>query len=159
MDTEYPYKIAVHFPGNLEYIPSIRKLVYDILQVAGFSNKFAFRSEIIVDEICNNAVRFGCDKSSDIELGFEIDDDRIEFTIRDGGGNPLHIKRLKKALQQQKKEKKSSNEDLQSGLGLNLVKMLSQEVDFSIDDNNVTSVHVVRKREDNSRICNGSNTK
>ena len=141
---DYPYKINLRFPGNLEYIPSIRKFVYDILQLSGFSNKFAFRSEIIVDEICNNAVCYGCESNdSEIEFCCEIHYDRIEVVIKDEGGNPLHIDRLKNAVKQYRPGVKV----LESGLGLNLVRMLSEKVEFDIDEQNLTSVHITRKRE------------
>ena len=52
--------VRVKFPGDLEYIPAVRKFVSEILQVCRFDQKFAFRSEIIIDEICNNAVTYGC---------------------------------------------------------------------------------------------------
>jgi hypothetical protein len=33
-------------------------------------------------------------------------------------------------------------------LGLEIVKMLAEKLDFEIDENNLTSVRVVRRRED-----------
>ncbi|KMQ50985.1 serine/threonine protein kinase [Chitinispirillum alkaliphilum] len=155
MEIEYPYKVAVSFPGNHEYIPSIRKYIYDILLVSGFSNKFAFRSEIIVDEVCNNAVRYGCDSpDSEVELTCEVHSDRIEFLVKDGGGNPVHINRLKKSLGNS--QQMDEIDALSEGLGLNLVRMLSEQVDFDINNDNVTSIHVVRKREIQEEKANGS---
>ncbi|MDG5815237.1 ATP-binding protein [Chitinispirillales bacterium ANBcel5] len=143
MSTEYPYNIKVKFPGDLDYIPAIRKFVHDVLQVSGFTNKFAFRSEIIVDEICNNAVNFGCESNeSEVELACQIFQDRIEFLIKDQGKNKLHIERLKNVIQQ-----KDATENPDWGLGLDIVRMLSEKVDIKVDQSNVTTVHVVRKRE------------
>ena len=145
MELDYPYKITVKLPGDLEYIPSIRKFVSEVLQVSGFSSKFAFRSEIIVDEICNNAVSYGSDNElgSEVELICEIFKDRIEFVVKDKGGKSIHTDRLKDAI-----NKKSKSETFDPfGLGLEIVKMLSESIKFEIGDNNVTSIHIVRKRE------------
>ncbi len=145
MDLEFPYKITLKIPGDLEYIPAIRKFVSEVLQVSGFSSKFAFRSEIIVDEICNNAVSYGSDgqNDSEVELVCEIYQDRIELIIKDKGGKSVNTEKLKKSIEQ-----KGDTEHVdQLGLGLEIVKMLSEKIELEVDENNVTSIHVVRKRE------------
>lgn len=146
MSISFPYKVVISFPGDLEYIPSVRKFVSELLVVSHFSNKFAYRSEIIVDEICNNAVNYGCrNEDAHIELECEIFEDRIEFTIKDQGGSRENLQRLKSAL---KNENAAVDETSDKGLGLEIVRMLTEKMDLVIDDNNLTSMHVVRKRED-----------
>lgn len=145
MDIIFPYKVSVRFPGDLEYIPSVRKFVSELLQVSNFSPKFAYRSEIIVDEICNNAVNYGCRTSNaEIELICEIFEDRIEFTINDQGSTKENLDQLMSVIKQPIDPEK----DIQHGLGLEIVRMLSENVDVVIDEKNLTSVHIVRKRED-----------
>ena len=140
MTSEIPHRIAVTFPGELEYIPLVRKLISDILQVMRFSAKFTFRSEFIVDELCNNAVTYGTSTDrSLVELLCEAYVDRVEFTVKDQGGTTENIQRLRQAI---------AAEPLAKGGGLELVRLLSENVTFSIDDNNLTQIHVVRKRED-----------
>lgn len=148
MDIVFPYKVSVRFPGDLEYIPPIRKFVSELLQVSNFNPKFAYRSEIIVDEICNNAVNYGCMTSNaEIELICEIFEDRIEFTINDQGSTKENINQLMAAI----KKPIDPDKDIQHGLGLEIVRMLSGNVDVAIDEKNITSVHIVRKREDIER--------
>lgn len=145
MNIVFPYKISVRFPGDLDYIPSIRKFVSEILQISNFSPKFAYRSEIIVDEISNNAVNYGCrHENSFIDLECSIDEDKIEFTIKDQGGVQSDLEKLENAL----KNDSSQNESNKNGLGIEIVKMLSESMDINIDEKNLTSIHVVRKRED-----------
>ncbi|MBN1308477.1 MAG: ATP-binding protein [Chitinispirillaceae bacterium] len=141
-----PFSVNVRFPGDLDYIPAVRKFVSELLQVSDFSPKFAYRSEIIVDEICNNAVTYGCQTDdAHIELLNKIFDDRIEFTIRDQGGTNNNLRRLKTAVKSGSSGKKKQTKP---GLGLEIVRMLSERLDVVIDEKNLTSVHVVRKRED-----------
>jgi anti-sigma regulatory factor (Ser/Thr protein kinase) len=140
MTSEIPHRIAVSFPGELDYIPLVRKMVSDILQIMQFGAKFTFRSEFIVDELCNNAVTYGSSNDrAAVELLCETYSDRVEFTVKDKGGSNENITRLRQAI---------AAERLGKGGGLDLVRILAENVTFSIDDNNVTQIHVVRKRED-----------
>ena len=145
MNIHFPYKVAIRFPGDLEYIPAVRKFVSELLLVSSFSQKFAYRSEIIVDEICNNAATYGSqDEDSQIELICELFEDRIEFTINDQGGAKTHLERLQTAL---RTAGQKNTEEINAGLGLEIVRMLSESMDVVIDEKNLTSVHVIRKRE------------
>lgn len=146
MSIEFPYKVKLQFPGDTDYIPSIRKFVSEILQISNFSSKFAYRSEIIVDEISNNAVNFGCkEENASIELDCQVFEDRIEFTIKDQGGTQDNILKLKNAINQS-----IDDSAAQKGLGIEIVKMLSESMDIEINKDNLTSIHVVRKRENSS---------
>ena len=140
------------FPGDLEYIPSVRKFISEVLVASNFDAKFAYRSEIIVDEICNNAVSYGCVRpDAAIDLACTIFGDRIEFTIRDEGVKKDDIKQLELAV---KSDPKAVPIDPLEGagkkaaLGLEIVRMLSKDVTFEVDQNNLTSIRVVKVRED-----------
>jgi len=143
-----PYVITVKLPSDLEIIPSIRKFVSEVLQVSGFSAKFAFRAEIIVDAICNNAICYGSggDTDSEVEVDCEIHSDRMEVVVKDRGGSASHIKRLQDAVRGDRSELPLTSESF--GMGLEIVKLLSESIEFNVDENNLTSVHVVRKREE-----------
>jgi len=65
--------------------------------------------------------------------------------VKDRGGSTVHTDRLKDAIT--KEQGKTLD---QFGLGLEIVKMLSESIVLSVDENNVTSIHVVRKREESS---------
>lgn len=73
------------------------------------------------------------------------------LTVKDEGGRSRDIQRLKRAFEQSGEFAESSFfEDRQpmSGLGLEIVRMLSEEVNLEIGDNDLTSIRVIRKRED-----------
>ncbi len=139
MKAETAYRMTVSFPGELDYIPLVRKLVSDVLLVLHFSPKFTFRSEFIVDELCNNAVTYGSSTDrSPVELLCETYSDRVEFTVKDQGGSSENIKRLRQAIAEESSGK---------GAGLELVRLLAEKVTCTIDENNLTQIHVVRTRE------------
>jgi len=142
------YSIDLAFPGDLGYIPPVRKFVAEMLQANNFSSKFAYRSEIIVDEICNNAVTFGCKTSgAQVVLTFTIDGDRLELIVKDQGGSKEDRERLR-SLVKGKKNLNIRKEPDKDKLGLEIVKMLSEHIELEIDSNNLTTVRVVRKRDD-----------
>lgn len=148
MERACPYKITVKLPSDLEVIPSIRKFVSETLVACGFSTKFAFRSEIIIDEICNNAISYGSngDTEKEIELCCEIHEDRMEMLVKDRGNSQLHTDRLREAVNRNRLGLPIEYED--SRLGLEIVKLLSETIEFNVDENNVTSIHAVRRREE-----------
>lgn len=141
-----PYRIAISFPGELEYIPLVRKLVSDVLGVMNFSPKFTFRSELIVDELCNNAVCYGASvERSSIEIICEVFNDKVDFTVKDPGGSMENVNKLQEAISAELPIKSKLGE---SGHGMELVRMLAENISCSVDEKNVASIHVVRKRED-----------
>lgn len=156
MNESLPDNIHLKFPGDLEYIPAIRKFISEVLQVDGFSSKFAYRSEILIDEMCNNAVVYGCKSLNDtVDLSCKILPDRVEFNVKDQGGTSQNLERLRKALQREEKEtlpeiSREAAKRGASGLGFEIIRTLSEEVEFEIDENNLTSIKVVRKREQDS---------
>jgi anti-sigma regulatory factor (Ser/Thr protein kinase) len=154
MTEKKPCTVTIKFPGDLEYIPAVRKFVSELLQVNRFDSKSTFRSEIIIDEICNNAVNYGC-RSADprVEVTCMLYADRIEFLVKDSGGSPENLNRLRSAgmadergVTQILKGQKPPN-----GLGLEIVRLLSEKVELDVDDNNMISVRVVRLREDTEK--------
>ena len=146
MNSEFPYHVAVSFPGELDYIPLVRKLFSDILQELNFSQKFTFRSELIIDELCNNAVSYAAALSrSSVDLMCEVFSDRVEFTVKDHGGTSENIQRLRQAIAAESPWPELGGD---KNLGLELVRMLSENVSYSIDEKNLTQVHVVRRREE-----------
>ena len=139
----------VSFPGNLEYVSPIRKFISEVLVRNNFSEKFAYRSEVIIDEICTNAISYGC-KSAHALIEFQclIYSDRIDFQVKDEGGNNEDVNRLRIAVEKtkEKQEDVSQIDSLGSdNLGLEIVRMLSEKIDLQIDQNNVTTIRIIRK--------------
>jgi anti-sigma regulatory factor (Ser/Thr protein kinase) len=145
------YQFEVKFPGSLEYIPAVRKFVSETLLANNFDPKFTYRSEIIVDEICNNAVSFGCvTVDAIVELLCMVHGDRIEFEIKDEGGKGDDLKRLTEAVKRKPRRTIGREIGKKDSLGLEIVRMLSDEISYQTDPNNLTTVRVVKLREEES---------
>lgn len=151
MELSIPYRVNLSFPGHLDYIFPVRKFIAEILLVSNYSQKFAYRSEVIVDEVCSNAVAYGCrSANARIDLSCLIYPDRMEIQVKDQGGNPKDLERLRMAVESEKKPILEDFDLMRSAsknnLGLEIVRLLSEEIDLHIDRNNVTTIRVIRKR-------------
>ena len=144
MNMSFPYKVTIRFPGDLEYIPSVRKFISELLIVSNYNQKFAYRSEIIIDEICNNAVNYGC-RSDDsfVDLTCEIFEDKILLTIKDQGGSDEDLSKLEVAVKNKMVDIGNPNQVL----GLEIVKMLAENLKFETDHKNSTIISITKKRE------------
>jgi anti-sigma regulatory factor (Ser/Thr protein kinase) len=83
-----------------------------------------------------------------VELTCTLRADRIEFVIKDEGGHEDDLKKLTEAIK--KKPKRAFAQELgrKGSLGLEIVRMLSDELTFEVDPNNLTTVRVVKLREE-----------
>jgi anti-sigma regulatory factor (Ser/Thr protein kinase) len=123
-----------------------------MLLINDYSQKFAYRSEVIVDEICSNAVIYGCKSTSDqVEFACQVYPDKMEIQVKDQGGSIRDLERLRIALKNDdhyhQNNRKNYYSDTDSNcLGIEIVRLLSEEIELDIDENNVTTIRVVRKR-------------
>lgn len=140
--------VSVSLPALMFYIPFFREFVADTLLRAGFSERFAYRTEVIVDELCSNAVRYGSrDKTARIEIRLTWFEDHINLSIIDEGGSEENIAALKEIANSPVDPAAEIKTDSDS-LGLEIVKMLSEKVVVQVNDKNITSVKIVRNKED-----------
>ncbi len=147
---ESPYIFKVKFPSDLDYVAPVRKFVAETLSVNKFSPKFAYRSEVIVDEICHNAIIHGSrTMDATVEIVCKIYGDRFEFQVNDQGGKTEDLQRLQSAMKKTDPPRSDLSRDNDAhGLGLEIVRLLSEEIKMEVGANNMTTVRVVRKRED-----------
>lgn len=141
---------SLEIPGDVDYIPPARKFVYETMLSYGFSTKFAYRSEVVIDEVCNNAVMYGCNHvEAVVYIHLSIFEDRIELEVRDSGGNIENKKRLRNSLDAKKTHPSHLDQAIdENTLGLEMVKLLASHMQVAVDDNNTTSIRVIRKREE-----------
>ena len=143
--------IRVRFPSNIGYVSPVRNLISELLQVRDYSRKFAYRSEVIVDEVCSNAIQYGSKKeNSTVDLACLISGEKFEIHVQDQGGSKSDVERLKEAVES---ENINLNEEVtkikklaRGGFGLEIVRMLSEEVELKIGENNMTTLRVVRNK-------------
>jgi anti-sigma regulatory factor (Ser/Thr protein kinase) len=130
------------FPASIDYIPAMREFVAGVLLSYDYNDKFAYRSEIIVDELCCNAVKFGSLREvSRIELILKISEAHVSLSVLDEGGGQEDISELERVI-----ATPVSESDNTPKLGLEIVKMLAETVTVSADEDS-TRVGVIRVKE------------
>lgn len=135
---------SVKLPSDLEYIPPLRQFVAEIARVEGFSKKFCFRTEIIVDELVTNGVLHGSqDVHSAIALKARFAEGAMSLAVQDQGGSLQNLENLKRAVY----SPKPASGDKKKGRGLVIVQMLSSEVKIDLGEDGQTQVQVVKSKE------------
>lgn len=134
----------IDLPSDLDFIPPLRQFLAEAARAAGFSKKFCFRTEVVVDELCTNAVLHGSqDLSGRIQVEAALEAGRVELTVRDSGGSARNLEKLKKAVYTLPGPGREGR-----GRGLSIVNMLSDGLDIDIGKDGFTAIRVVKERED-----------
>jgi len=139
---QQPAKFEIEMPSDLELIAPLRQFIADLARISGYSKRFCFRTEIIVDELATNAVIHGStalDSCIHIETGFTAED--MQLSVHDSGGTSGNMENLKRAVHSSPPKGK----DPVKGRGLVIAQMLSDEVSIQVE-NGQTVVKVVKRR-------------
>ncbi|ERP31360.1 ATP-binding protein [Chitinivibrio alkaliphilus] len=135
-------EITASFPSTMEYVPIVREFVADSLRQYGFTDKFSYRMEIMVDELVVNAVQYGSlSQKSRVDLAVAVLTDHVSLVVKDEGGTPESISEMQESLL----HSATGCETRSSRLGLEIVKMLAESVEVSSEGETVTKVRVQRK--------------
>ncbi len=79
--------IQLQIPSVAFYIEPVRAFVGNLAQSLGFSRKRVADIQLVLDEICSNAVHHGsADATVGVKLRISIDTDALEIIVRDTGG-------------------------------------------------------------------------
>lgn len=87
-------KITITLPTNAYFMSGIRDFTLNMIKnTTHFPEKWAFRFQSVVDELCNNAIEYGSAKGSDIRITFAtVQDDYLEIIVEDTGTGKNKIK-------------------------------------------------------------------
>lgn len=135
---------SVQLPSDLEYIPPLRQFIAEIARVEGFSKKFCFRTEIIVDELVTNGILHGSqDVHTSITVSAKFEANQLNLSVQDQGGTRQNLDNLKRSVY----SPKPPSNDRKKGRGLTIVQMLSTELKIDLGENGQTQVHVVKTKD------------
>ena len=135
--------------AELEFVPSVRECVVDFAQSCGLSGKTVFQTEMIIDELCNNAIEHGTqDEHKSIEILCSISEKDVEINVYNGYSFKAVKEKTGYDIERSMErwaDSPNSTEDEFRGRGLALVKRLSDsfEINSSFDG---TWVHVIKKK-------------
>lgn len=88
--SEDPVRIMITLPTNAYFLSGIRNFVLDMVQnMTGFSEKWAYRFQSVVDELCNNAIEHGSAPGKEVKITFmSIPNESLEVIVDDTGTGP-----------------------------------------------------------------------
>ncbi|MBI2634683.1 sensor histidine kinase [Candidatus Peregrinibacteria bacterium] len=99
-------KIAITLPTNAYFISGIRDFTLNMIKnTTNFPEKWAFRFQSVVDELCNNAIEYGSASGSEIRITFNhIKDQYLEISVEDTGTgkNKINAAQLQKIFEDKK---------------------------------------------------------
>ncbi|MEW5693269.1 MAG: ATP-binding protein [Candidatus Hydrogenedentota bacterium] len=135
-----PNHLKITFPNDFSYVRIVRKACIDF--VKGFienENKL-FQLEILIDEVCNNAIEHGSPlyKMQDIYINIWCRKDEIKVRIQDGGkgyrvGDDELNREFSKEIIKEREELFEGLREIRRGRGLLLLKELSSYFDINLD--------------------------
>ena len=102
-------KIRISIPTHAYFISGIRDFTMSLVKnMTGFSEKWAFRFQAIIDELCNNAIEHGSKEGDDISITFlTVKGKTLTLIVEDHGGAPTA--KNAKQMQQLLKERLEEN--------------------------------------------------
>jgi anti-sigma regulatory factor (Ser/Thr protein kinase) len=99
-------KITITLPTSAYFMSGIRDFTLNMIKnTTNFPEKWAFRFQSVVDELCNNAIEYGSSPGSEIRVTFmNKKDDFIEIQVEDTGTgkNKITAEQLQKLFQERK---------------------------------------------------------
>ena len=127
-------------PCDSRYLELIRDFVAKIAKITGFDEEHVNKIQLSVDEACTNVVKHaykGIDPK-DIRVDVTFDQEKITVTVTDRG----------KGFNPDKSKLKDMdtyfNKFRRGGLGIHLIKILMDEVSYSIDPCRKNSVKMIK---------------
>jgi len=80
-------RITITLPTNAYFMSGIRDFTLNMVKnTTSFEEKWAFRFQSVIDELCNNAIEYGSAPGSDIRITFiYAKDDYLEISVEDTG--------------------------------------------------------------------------
>jgi len=139
-------KFLMVTPSDSKYLDVIRDFVAKVAIIAGFDSENVNKIQLSVDEACTNVVKhaYKATPPKDIKIQVEYDKERIIVEVIDKGKGfdfrKVKVKDMNNYL----------NEFRRGGLGIHLMKILMDKVDYSIlpsKNTQVTMIKYLKKNE------------
>lgn len=140
--------IKMELTPNFSFVPGIRSCISRTAYNFGFDDREAYHIEIVIDEICNNAIEYGSKKKGGkIKLECKFHKNEMEFILKDFGGKQFNVDdALQKGFDLLKEEvSKAATQEPSRGRGLIIVKKLVDRLEIKTGKKG-TQVRIIKKR-------------
>lgn len=140
--------LKMEISPNFSFVPGIRSCISRTAYNFGFDDREAYHIEIVIDEICNNAIEYGSKKrNGKIKLECKFTKNEMEFILKDYGGKEFNVDdALSKNFNLLKDEVTKGEMDTpRRGRGLIIVKKLVDRLDIKTGKNG-TQVRFIKRK-------------
>lgn len=92
--SQEPVKITITFPTNAYFMSGIRDFTFSMVKnMTSFSEKWAYRFQSVIDELCNNAIEYGSAPLKEIKVVFLYrENESLEIIVEDTGTGKSKMK-------------------------------------------------------------------
>lgn len=142
---DFERRFAVYVPSSTENLALIRDFVGNIARQAGMQEAELSMISLAVDEACANVIEhaYGLDQTQEVIVRVTLDADALTIQVIDTG------KGFDPASIEQKDVKKLMAERRSGGLGMRVMKIVMDEVQYSMKPgqrNELTMIKRLKKR-------------
>jgi serine/threonine-protein kinase RsbW len=141
MPTAIESTFSLSVPSSTRNLALIREFVSQVGAQAGFDDSELIKLELAVDEACTNVIRhaYGHDTSREVSIKAIFDEEELRIEVVDNGRgfDPELIKA--EHVRQLIAERKAG------GLGMQLMKLLMDEVHYEISPGKKNELKMVKK--------------
>lgn len=139
--TNFERRFLLHVPSSTENLALIRDFVANIGKQAGLAETELSMVELAVDEACANVIEhaYSSDQSQEVIVRANIVEDEITITVIDTG------KGFDPAGVVQKDLKKLVAERRSGGLGMRMMKLVMDEVEYKIKPGECNELRMTKR--------------
>lgn len=138
---DYERRFLLHVPSSTENLALIRDFVGNIGRQAGMAETELSMLELAVDEACANVIEhaYGLDKTQEVIMRVTLDVDSLKIQVIDTGKgfDPSQI--------EQKDVKKLIAERRSGGLGMRMMKLVMDEVQYQMKPGERNELTMIKK--------------
>lgn len=146
MEKDY---LEFKLPSSVRYIESVRVFIGKLSEILGFPKKRTADIQLVLDEICSNAVNHGSKSAeSEIKIHITVDKRYLQLMVRDTGGQNTKDWFTPERLVEIQARRTPEGE---SGHGLYLIECLTNEYKLQANKYGGTDVTVLFNRTCN--VC------
>lgn len=138
---DYERRFLLHVPSSTENLALIRDFVGNIGRQAGMVETELSMLELAVDEACANVIEhaYGLDKTQEVIMRVTLDVDCLKIQVIDTG------KGFDPAQIEQKDVKKLIAERRSGGLGMRMMKLVMDEVQYQMKPGERNELTMIKK--------------
>lgn len=132
------------FPKEMKVLAEVHQFVEEFLKDVNAGGKAAYSLNLAIEEILTNMIKYHPESRQDVEIGLATQDEYIVADLTDFGVDSFDITTSKEVDIEAPEEQR-----LPGGLGLHLIKQMTDDLAYKFEDGNSTVTIKIAIRGEN----------